>query len=111
MTRMYTSLAELLIYAPSYSVKSVHYCVVTIGGREGDRSGRCSKPYLLGPAQNSTDEVENYLVNKLNMLGTGYTADGPFLVYHKLLKRVVQVVTCPFLSCVIDPIKLIVQVL
>ena len=30
------------------------------------------------------------------MLGTGYTNDGPFLVYQKLLKRVVQVVTYPF---------------
>ena len=30
------------------------------------------------------------------MLGTGYTNDGPFLVYHKLLKRVIQVVICPF---------------
>ena len=34
----------------NFSVKSVHCCVVTIGGREGDHSGRCSKPYWLGPA-------------------------------------------------------------
>ena len=55
-----------------------------------------SKPYWLGPAQNSTNEVEKYLVNELNMLGRGYTNDGPFLVYHKLFNRVVQVVICPF---------------
>ena len=79
----------------NFNVKSVHCCIVTIGGR-GDHSGRCSKPYWLGPAQNSIDEVENHLVDELNMLGTGYTNDGPFLVYHKLLKRVVQVVICPF---------------
>ena len=66
----------------SFSDKSVHCCVITIGGREGDYSGRCSKPYWLGPAQNSTNEVEKYLVKELNMLGTGYINDGPFLVYH-----------------------------
>ena len=47
---------------PCFSIKSVHFLVVTMGGREGDHSGRCYKLYWLGPAQNSTDEVENYLV-------------------------------------------------
>ena len=86
----------------NFSVKLVHYCVVTIECREGDHSGRCSKPYWLGPAQNSTNEVEKFIVEELNMLGTDYINNGPFLVYHKLLNRIVQVVTCLFLSCVID---------
>ena len=69
---------------------------MTIGAREGDHSGRFSFPYWLGPAKISTDEVEQYLVNELNLLSKGRTKKGPFLVYHKQLDRVVQVKTCPF---------------
>ena len=57
----------------NFSDKFVHCCVVTIGAREGDHSGRFSFPYWLAPAKNSTDEVEKYLVNELNLLSKGLT--------------------------------------
>ena len=84
-------------FAPSlFNDKSVHCLLATIGAREGDHSGNSTFPIWIGEAKYSTSKVERLLVDELNLLNKAQTKEGPFIVYHHPLKRMVQVKTCVF---------------
>lgn len=61
-------------------------CFVTIGSPNRDQSGKYTFLTWLGPQKYSAETVEKCLLEELNQLTTTF-----FLVYHRTLKRIVNV--------------------